>query len=168
VKNWADIASATNAQILAWAETQPWAREMASCQQDSQWHAEGDVWTHTRLVCSELEHLPEWDSFSRVAQLKLLFAALFHDVGKPATSSPDPETGRIRSPKHAVVGSEIARRVLRDLGCDLQLPLETLLARNRRRANPVPEKVILSLLENLEPPTITEWHDFVVGTLTSL
>jgi len=72
-------------------------------------------------VCSELEQLPEWDSFSRVAQLKLLFAALFHDAGKPATSAADPETGRIRSPKHAVVGSEISRRVLRDLGCDLQL-----------------------------------------------
>jgi putative nucleotidyltransferase with HDIG domain len=119
VKAWSDISRATNAQILAWAETQPWARAMAACQQDAQWHAEGDVWTHTRMVCSELEQLADWPSLDRAAQLKLLFTALFHDAGKPATTALDPDTGRTRSPKHALVGTEIARRVLRELECDL-------------------------------------------------
>jgi predicted kinase len=41
--------------------------------------------------------------------------------------------------------------------------IDSILARNRRRANPVPEKVILSLLEKLEPPTITECHDLAFG-----
>ena len=57
MSRWPDITHATNAQILAWAEAQPWAREMAACQQDAQWHAEGDVWTHTRMVWAELERL---------------------------------------------------------------------------------------------------------------
>lgn len=92
---------------------------MAACQQDAQWHAEGDVWTHTRMVCAELERLADWPSLDRPAQLKLLFTALFHDAGKPATTVLDPDTGRTRSPKHALVGTEIARRVLRELECDL-------------------------------------------------
>ncbi len=119
-KHWAELAGGTNSEILSWAERQPWAQAMLACQQDAQWHAEGDVWTHTRLVCAELERLTEWPTFPRSAQVKLLFAALLHDAGKPVTSTPDPETGRIRSPKHALAGAEIARGVLRELGCDLQ------------------------------------------------
>lgn len=119
MNNWPDITRTTNAQILAWAEAQPWAREMSACQQDAQWHAEGDVWTHTRMVCAELERLADWPPLDRAAQLKLLFTALFHDAGKPATTMLDPATGRTRSPKHALVGTEIARRVLRELECDL-------------------------------------------------
>jgi len=119
VKTWADIASATNAQILAWAEAQSWARDMSACQQDAQWHAEGDVWTHTKMVCAELERLAEWPALDRLTQIKLMLTGLFHDAGKPATTALDPDTGRTRSPKHALVGAEIARRVLRELGCDL-------------------------------------------------
>ena len=58
---------------------------------------------------------------TRLSQLKLIFTALFHDAGKPATTVFDPATGRTRSPKHAVVGMELARTVLRDLGCPLEL-----------------------------------------------
>lgn len=92
---------------------------MAECQQDAEWHAEGDVWTHTRMVCAELEKLNEWSDLPSDAQLKLLLTALFHDSGKPATTMRDPATGRIRSPHHASMGSALARRVLRELGCDV-------------------------------------------------
>jgi putative nucleotidyltransferase with HDIG domain len=71
------------------------------------------------MVCAELERLADWPSLNRAVQLKLLFTALFHDSGKPATTLLEPETGRTRSPKHALVGAEIARQVLRDLDCDL-------------------------------------------------
>jgi len=119
MKRWSDITRATNARIFAWAEGQPWARAMAVCQQDAQWHAEGNVWTHTKMVCAELERLAEWPTLDRAEQLQLLFTSLFHDSGKPATTALDAETGRTRSPKHALVGAEIARRVLRELECDL-------------------------------------------------
>jgi len=119
VKTWADIKLATNGEVLAWAELQPWARAMAACQQDKMWHAEGDVWTHTQMVCAELERLAEWPTLDRPTQLKLLFTALFHDSGKPATTELDAESGRTRSPKHSVAGAEIARQVLRNMECDL-------------------------------------------------
>jgi putative nucleotidyltransferase with HDIG domain len=120
MQSWADIKRAGNAEILQWAEEQPWARAMAKCHQDREWHAEGDVWTHTRMVYAELEKLAQWASLSREFQLQLLFTALFHDSGKPATTLLDPETGRTRSPKHALVGAEICRTELRSLGCDLR------------------------------------------------
>ena len=119
--DWDAVRRGSTEEILAWAETQPWARAMAECRQDAEWHAEGDVWTHTRLVVAEVEKLPEWPAFDRAARLTLLFTALFHDAGKPATTQIDPVTGRTHSPKHALVGMGIARGVLRDLGCDLAL-----------------------------------------------
>lgn len=119
MNNWSDIQYASNAEILGWAEAQSWARDMSACQQDALWHAEGDVWTHTNMVCQELERLAEWSALDRATQIKLLFAGLLHDSGKPATTALDPETGRLRSPKHALAGADIARRVLRELECDL-------------------------------------------------
>ncbi len=119
MKTWSDISQASNTEILAWAESQGWARSMAACQQDPQWHAEGDVWTHTKLVCAELEQTGEWPALDRSSQVKLFLTGLFHDAGKPATTAPDPETGRMRSPNHSQAGSELARQVLRELGCDL-------------------------------------------------
>ena len=119
MKTWNKVQSASINELLAWAEGEPWARAMARCQQDANWHAEGDVWTHTRMVVAELEKLAEWPSLDRDARLKLLFTALFHDAGKPATTQLDAATGRTRSPKHALVGTEVGRGVLRDLSCDL-------------------------------------------------
>ena len=105
--------------ILAWADDQPWARAMADCQQDEGWHSEGDVWTHTKMVCAQLPLLEEWSGLTPHEQTVLLFTALFHDSGKPITSQVDPGTGRITSPKHALKAEHLARSVLRDLGCDL-------------------------------------------------
>jgi predicted kinase len=121
MNTWEEVKVASTVQLLAWAESQPWARAMAQCPQDAEWHAEGDVWTHTRLVVAEVERLPEWPTLDREAKLKLLFTALFHDAGKPATTQLDPATGRTHSPKHALAGMEIGRNALRDLGCDLRL-----------------------------------------------
>jgi putative nucleotidyltransferase with HDIG domain len=121
MKTWTEIAAATIPQILAWAESQPWARAMAACQQDAGWHAEGDVWTHTRMVCAELEKLDEWPALDAAARLKLLLTGLFHDSGKPATTAFDPETGRTRSLNHSRVGTGLARQVVRELDCDLAL-----------------------------------------------
>jgi predicted kinase len=118
--SWEELSLADIDEVLAWAEAQPWARAMAECQQDAEWHSEGDVWTHTKMVCRQLPQLDEWPSLNRSEQTVLLFTALFHDSGKPLTSRLDPETGRIQSPKHAIKGEHLARGVLRDLECDLR------------------------------------------------
>ena len=78
MKTWSAMKYATDAEILAWAESAAWARHMAACSGYPQWHAEGEVWTHTRMVCAELEQAKEWPLLDRCSQLKLLFTGLLH------------------------------------------------------------------------------------------
>ena len=127
---------------------------MADCQQDSGWHSEGNVWTHTQMVCAELPRLDDWPSLTPHQRTILIFTALFHDAAKPLTTQVDPDTGRTTSPKHAVKGDCLARSILRDLGCDLDTREE--IARSVRyhgrpaflleRANPAHEVISLSWL----------------------
>jgi predicted kinase len=121
VQTWEQLSTAAPAEILAWAEREPWARDMAGCQQDAMWHAEGDVWTHTKMVFAQAQQLDGWSSLSAIEHAKLLFTALFHDAGKASTTWLDPESGRVRSPKHALRSMEITRDALRELGCDLNV-----------------------------------------------
>jgi putative nucleotidyltransferase with HDIG domain len=117
--NWNALEHASVDEIIDWAEPQPWCRAMAACAQDPEWHAEGDVWTHTKLVLRQLDMLEEWPSLTSYERTLLRFTALFHDVAKPMTTEIDRATGRITSHKHAVRGEHVARRVLRELDCDL-------------------------------------------------
>ena len=105
--------------ITAWAESQPWCQAMADCAQDAKWHSEGDVWTHTKMVLGQLLKLEEWPALTPHEQTLLIFTAMFHDVAKPLMTEVDSETGRFRSPKHAVKGEQVARNLLRDRRCDL-------------------------------------------------
>jgi predicted kinase len=116
---WDELSQGDVDTVLAWANDQPWCRAMADCQQDAEWHSEGDVWTHTKMVCSQLSGLEEWPSLNQHERTLLIFTALFHDSAKPETSRLDPESGRIQSPKHAIKGERLARNVLRESGCDL-------------------------------------------------
>jgi putative nucleotidyltransferase with HDIG domain len=117
---WKQLKQSSLSEITDWAETQSWCRAMSDCAQDAEWHSEGDVWTHTKMVLFQLLELEEWQSLTSHEQLVLVFTALFHDVAKPLTTEVDPETGRVRSPKHAVKGEQVVRSVLRDLRCDLK------------------------------------------------
>ncbi|MCU0712688.1 MAG: AAA family ATPase [Pirellula sp.] len=117
---WEQLKTKSVDEIASWAETQGWCQSMAECVQDAEWHSEGDVWTHTKLVLSQLTKLNEWKRLSKHEQTVLTFTALFHDVAKPITTEVDPETGRVRSPKHAVKGELVARNILRDLECDVE------------------------------------------------
>lgn len=119
--NWDELSRTSLGEIMNWAQDQSWCRAMAQCQQDAGWHAEGDVWTHTQMVCAQLPQLAEWPTLSVHEQTVLIFTALFHDAAKPLTSHFDTESGRIRSPKHAIKGEHLARCVLRDLNCDLNV-----------------------------------------------
>jgi poly(A) polymerase len=81
----------------------PEMEALKGCQQPPQFHPEGDVWIHTRLM---LSLLPEQVS------TPLLFAVLLHDIAKPATFSLDPAEGRIRFNGHDKLGAEMAAGIL--------------------------------------------------------
>ena len=129
--NWEQLKQSSLEDITAWAEAQSWCRAMADCAQDAEWHSEGEVWTHTKMVLAEIGRMKEeggkvgpYSDPTFILQpsdfILMVFTALFHDVAKPLTTEVDPETGRVRSPKHAVKGEHFARSVLRDLECDLK------------------------------------------------
>src|SRR6202011_3333966 len=76
-------------------------------EQPPQFHPEGDVWIHTRLM---IEQLPAGTSPT------LAWGVLLHDVGKPSTFKSAQETGdRIRFNGHVDVGVRMAQDITRRL-----------------------------------------------------
>ncbi|NMM64460.1 AAA family ATPase [Clostridium sp. P21] len=75
--------------------------------QNPKFHGEGNVYEHTKLVCSEVLKLEEWQYLEDREKVILYTAAVFHDIGKLITTRE--EDGQITSPKHAVKGAKIFR-----------------------------------------------------------
>jgi poly(A) polymerase len=80
----------------------PEIEALKGCAQPPQFHPEGDVFVHTRIM---LGLLPAEVS------VPLVFSVLFHDIGKPATFAVDPD-GRIRFSGHDKLGAEMTERVM--------------------------------------------------------
>lgn len=78
--------------------------------QDPEFHGEGDVYTHTCMVCESLLADPEFYTLSDVQKVGLFSAAVLHDIGKANTTRI--EDGKLVSPNHAVIGSLMAREYL--------------------------------------------------------
>lgn len=95
----------------------PELRDLLGCQQDPNWHPEGDVYTHTAYVINEAnkvisrENLEQYGFEANVLRL----AALCHDIGKPATTVFE-EDGRITTKGHATVGALATEGLLIKIG----------------------------------------------------
>lgn len=83
---------------------------MRQIQQSPVWHAEGNVYTHTMMVCKALKGLQEYSKLSEYQQHILYITALLHDIGKIPTSALI--DGEWQAPHHAPTGSRMAREVL--------------------------------------------------------
>lgn len=81
------------------------------CPQDPIHHAEGDVGTHTRMVVEALVADTIWQTLNLDDQSYLFWAAVLHDVGKPAVTKHE-DGGRISSRGHSRIGASIARQLL--------------------------------------------------------
>lgn len=88
----------------------PWIAAMAGVLQEPEWHAEGDVFTHTRMVSAAMASLDAWQARTEPDRHVLFAAALLHDVAKPQCTRF--EDGRWTSPKHAKVGEGVSRHLL--------------------------------------------------------
>ena len=92
------------------AALSPFVIPLSRTEQNPVFHAEGDVWTHTKMVCQTLVGLEEFRSLPEMGQQALFLAALLHDIGKIPTTRW--EDGRWTSPNHTLVGSKMARQFL--------------------------------------------------------
>ncbi|MCF6313093.1 MAG: CCA tRNA nucleotidyltransferase [Verrucomicrobiales bacterium] len=80
---------------------------LQGCEQPPQFHPEGDVFTHTRLM---LSLLPD-----EIDSLPLVLSVLFHDIAKPATQTFDQADQRIRFNGHDSLGAQMTADILRRL-----------------------------------------------------
>jgi poly(A) polymerase len=75
-------------------------------EQSPEFHPEGTVFEHVRLMLRHIK--PEAHSL-------LPWAAILHDIGKPATFSRDPVTGMIHNYGHEKIGAAISEDLLKRL-----------------------------------------------------
>ena len=83
-------------------EALPEIDALKGCEQPPQFHPEGDVFVHTRIM---LGLLPAEVS------LPLVLSVLFHDIGKPRTGTVD-DDGRIRFNGHDKLGAEMTEALM--------------------------------------------------------
>ena len=81
---------------------------LVGCEQEPEWHPEGDVWVHTLMVVDEA--VTQSHDLDRPRRAAVMLGAICHDLGKPATTAF--VDGRIRSLDHEQAGVEPTLRLL--------------------------------------------------------
>jgi tRNA nucleotidyltransferase (CCA-adding enzyme) len=94
-------------QATGWIEAYPELQATVGCEQEREWHPEGDVWAHTGHVLDAFaaERLDDDEE-----DLVVGLACLCHDLGKPATTRF--VDGRLRSRGHEAAGETPTRSFL--------------------------------------------------------
>lgn len=98
--DWSGIENALSSFVISMSQTE----------QNSAFHAEGNVWTHTKMVCVELVKLDAFRELTDKQQQTVFLAALLHDIGKIPTTRWEDE--KWTSPNHTLVGAKMARQFL--------------------------------------------------------
>ncbi len=120
---------------------------MKGCAQPEQFHPEGDVFEHTRLM---LQFLP-----GKVS-VPLVFSVLLHDVAKPRTATVD-NTGRIRFNEHDRIGAEMTEEIMRRLrfsGAEIDATVE--MVRQHMVFKDVPKMRVAKLRRFMARPTFED------------
>src|SRR5213596_1730376 len=125
----------------------PELQAMKGVLQPEQFHPEGDVFVHTRLM---LSLLPEKVS------VPLVFAVLFHDVAKPVTATVD-KTGRIRFNEHDRIGAQMTEAIMRRLrfsGAEIEATVE--MVRQHMVFKDAPKMRVAKLKRFMARPTFVD------------
>src|SRR5213082_2815394 len=125
----------------------PEIEAMKGCEQPKQFHPEGDVFKHTRLML---------DFLSKKVSVPLVFAVLLHDVAKPRTATVD-ETGRIRFSGHDRLGAEMTEEIMRRLrfsGAEIEATVE--MVRQHMVFKDVPKMRVAKLKRFMARPTFED------------
>ncbi len=124
----------------------PEMKALVGCEQEPDWHPEGDVWVHTLMVIDEARRLLDEAGWDRPRQIAIMLGAVCHDFGKPATTAF--VDGRVRSRNHEEEGVAPATALLDRLniytieGFDVRRQVLGLVAHHLKpgmfRASPTP------------------------------
>ena len=86
-------------------------KKMEGCEQDEEWHSEGNVWNHTKMVLESLVKDKEWQEETERDSSMTFLAALLHDIGKVPKTKKSID-GHIVSIGHASKGARMTRCIL--------------------------------------------------------
>jgi poly(A) polymerase len=89
-----------------------------ACEQSPDFHPEGTVFEHIRLMLEKMATdppSPRSGFGAASAHPSLPWAVILHDIAKPATVERDPATGKIHFYGHEKVGAALAGRILQRL-----------------------------------------------------
>jgi len=146
-----------------WLQLYPGLAALKDCLQDSQWHPEGDVWTHTKLVVDQAVKIAERHHLGDETREHLIFAALCHDLGKPDTTFTH-EANRIRSTGHSAAGEEPARAFFSMIGAPKRISqyVIPLIREHLVHLHGQPtSRAVRRLSTRLEPASIELWESLV-------
>ena len=125
----------------------PEIEPMKGCEQPEEFHPEGDVFQHTRLM---LQLLPENVS------VPLVFSVILHDVAKPVTAHVDP-TGRIRFNEHDRIGAEMTEQIMERLRFSrAEIDATVEMVRQHMVFKDVPKMRVAKLKRFMARPTFAE------------
>jgi tRNA nucleotidyltransferase (CCA-adding enzyme) len=102
------IGFALGLELLVIDRLFPEIEALVGCEQEPEWHPEGDVWTHTLMVIDQAR--TRIDDLDRARQIVVMLGAVCHDLGKPSTTAF--LDGRIRSIDHEQAGVAPASALL--------------------------------------------------------
>jgi tRNA nucleotidyltransferase/poly(A) polymerase len=87
-----------------------------SCEQSPDYHPEGTVFEHIRLMLEKMPQPSPQSGFGGASASELLpWTILLHDIAKPVTAEKDLRTGAIHFYGHEKIGAEMAREILNRL-----------------------------------------------------
>jgi len=125
----------------------PEIEPMKGCKQPEQFHPEGDVFEHTRLM---LQLLP-----AKVS-VPLVFSVILHDVAKPVTAQVD-ATGRIRFNEHDRIGAAMTEQIMERLRFSrAEIDATVEMVRQHMVFKDVPKMRVAKLKRFMARPTFNE------------
>lgn len=89
----------------------PELHQLIGVLQDPEWHPEGDVWTHTKLVVDSAAEIVQRENLDGNTAYVVILAALCHDLGKPKMTEVA-DNGKIVSKGHSESGIEPTKKFL--------------------------------------------------------
>ena len=91
-------------RAVGWTRHYPELERLIGCEQDPEWHPEGDVWNHTLECLDRFAAARDAGGWPADEALLVGLAVLCHDFGKPDCTRYDPVKRRIRSLGHDEAG----------------------------------------------------------------
>lgn len=143
-----------------WLDHYPVLKALESTPQDKEWHPEGDVWTHTKLVCDAMAGLEAYSASPQLVKTVLMLSALTHDLGKPGTTETVFKRGRDRiiSHGHDKLGVKLTKEFLNQIHCPVSIrnQVKPLVAEHINGRAATSPKAVRKLAFRLQPATIHE------------